>query len=880
MNFVDTAALRTSRLARYDRRIFLLRIVSRRGLHLFVLVLAVLFLTVLTAFGADTPWVRAVELAATVSASPASITLTWKPDTNDNFKGTSYYPTYTVYRRSPGGTWGPAIPVPYGRTTFRDTNVSVGTPYEYFVHRAYNHYGMTYEGHGYIRTGIELPAVHQRGKVAVVVDRTLIDSIRANLDIFEADLVGDGWEVVRIANYGRADAAAAIRGALQAQYNATAAPASRLAAVILLGHVPVVKSGPVNIDLHQNRPMPTDGYYGDMTTNWGTPSGTASAPVYPHTHFPGQIQLQVGRVDFYDLPALSAKSEPQLLNDYLAKVHRYRHRITPRTQRALIGDVFGDHGGGAYATNSYIIFAPMNGIGAGAYVLPNTDHAAATGRFIHRISDPAAPDFLWVCANGAGQVNGINELGFLGSNSYNTMFTQDIVRTGARGTFWMMFGSWFAEFDKRDNIMRTVLGLPDYPLTAAWAGRPYLYFHSMGIGETIGAGIRDSQNNDSSGNNDYFTPNVNTPGLDHLRCIHIALMGDPTLRLYPIPSVDPNYLTATMQGSAVTLSWRAVAGATGYHVYRAASFAGPYARLTNTPVASTTYTDVAPPSGGQHYMVRAGALQVTPSGSFQNLSQGTFVAVTVAGSNQVAAPTFSPQPNSYRGPQSVTISSPTSGASIRYTTNGTAPTATAGTLYAGPVQINSTTRFRAVAYRTGMTTSPVTDASYTVESSAPETVWIDDALPAGAVASSGGEGWRWLSSAPSPHRGTRAHQSALAAGLHEHAFGWASKTLPIPAGRTLFAWVYLDPSNPPTEIMLSFKSNNWEHRAYWGANRINYGANGTSARRYMGALPPPGQWVRLEVRAIDVGLEGHTLTGMSFSAFDGRVTWDDVGLLP
>ena len=45
----------------------------------------------------------------------------------------------------------------------------------------------------------------------------------------------------------------------------------------------------------------------------------------------------------------------------------------------------------------------------------------------------------------------------------------------------------------------------------------------------------------------------------------------------------------------------------------------------------------------------------------------------------------------------------------------------------------------------------------------------------------------------------------------------------------------------------------------------------------MGALPALGQWVRLEVPAAQVGLEGRTLNGMAFTLNDGRATWDYAG---
>jgi hypothetical protein len=177
---------------------------------------------------------------------------------------------------------------------------------------------------------------------------------------------------------------------------------------------------------------------------------------------------------------------------------------------------------------------------------------------------------------------------------------------------------------------------------------------------------------------------------------------------------------------------------------------------------------------------------------------------------------------------------------------------------------------------TPSTTTPSTPSTSTTTT--PEVVWLDDAVPAGAQSGgSGGDSWNWVSSNPTPNSGATAHQSASVAGLHEHFFTWANTPLSVATGDTLFAWVYLDPSNAPSEIMLNFCADNWEHRAYWGANKITYGTDGTASRKSMGALPAVGQWVRLEIPASAVGLEGKDVTGMSFSAFDGRVTWDKFG---
>jgi hypothetical protein len=159
-----------------------------------------------------------------------------------------------------------------------------------------------------------------------------------------------------------------------------------------------------------------------------------------------------------------------------------------------------------------------------------------------------------------------------------------------------------------------------------------------------------------------------------------------------------------------------------------------------------------------------------------------------------------------------------------------------------------------------------------------ETVWVWDDLPDGAVAGGDSESWNWVDDEPAAISDSLAHQSNLVAGMHQHYFQSATETLSIGAGDWLYAYVYLDPLNPPSEVMLQWNDGTWDHRAYWGANQIIvWGTDGTISRRYMGPLPLTDQWVRLEVPASAVGLEGHTLNGMAFTLYDGKATWDEAG---
>ncbi len=103
----------------------------------------------------------------------------------------------------------------------------------------------------------------------------------------------------------------------------------------------------------------------------------------------------------------------------------------------------------------------------------------------------------------------------------------------------------------------------------------------------------------------------------------------------------------------------------------------------------------------------------------------------------VAAPVFTPAPGTYASTQSVTIASSTSGASIRYTTDGSTPSSTAGTLYSGPVSIASTTTLRAIAYKAGLSDSSVTSGAYTIEAG---TTDVKFSIPASAVTASANDG--------------------------------------------------------------------------------------------------------------------------------------------
>ncbi len=78
----------------------------------------------------------------------------------------------------------------------------------------------------------------------------------------------------------------------------------------------------------------------------------------------------------------------------------------------------------------------------------------------------------------------------------------------------------------------------------------------------------------------------------------------------------------------------------------------------------------------------------------------------------VAAPVFSPNGGMINTATSVTIHSDTDGAVIYYTTNGTTPSATNGTLYSSAITVAATTTIKAIAIKDG-DSSAVTTVTFT-----------------------------------------------------------------------------------------------------------------------------------------------------------------------
>ncbi|HIA28490.1 MAG TPA: DUF1553 domain-containing protein, partial [Planctomycetes bacterium] len=168
---------------------------------------------------------------------------------------------------------------------------------------------------------------------------------------------------------------------------------------------------------------------------------------------------------------------------------------------------------------------------------------------------------------------------------------------------------------------------------------------------------------------------------------------------------------------------------------------------------------------------------------------------------------------------------------------------------------------------------------------AEEWAWVDDNQNNGGRTHFDGsqKAWPWVEGPDHPvHSGERSRLQKSTDKIIQHYFDQATRKVTVGQGDRLYAWVYLDEKDPPKTVMLQFYSGNWNHRAFWGGDRINFGTIGSDApdHRPMGTRPETGRWVRLEVDPALVGLKaGSVIDGFAFTQFGGTAYWDDGGVL-
>ena len=553
------------------------------------LLLFALFLSPIYFFTQSYSYDNAVLSEASVNENDTVITIKWQ-----SYMGATQY---NLYRKLYGGlSWGsPIANLGPLELFYGDSNVVANQLYEYRIMRV----GSTGTAYGYLVSGINTPIPYNKGTMVLIIDDYFLPDLQNEISELILDIEADGW-FVQQQLVNRNNSVSQVKSLIQGIYNSDPVATNGL---FLLGHVPVPYSGDINPDGHPDHlgAWPADVYYADIDGTWNDVSVNDVSASDPRQHnipgdgkfdesiLPSDVELEVARVDFYNLPAFS-NTETMLMQSYLGKLHAFKTRQYIPRDIALVEDNFLGMAEG-FAGSAYASFSPNVGIDS----IINGDYT----------SELLNNNYLWAYGTGGGWYSGASGI----------VNTSEFAANNYKSTFSMLFGSYFGDWDSADNLMRANLA-SGKTLSCSWSGRPYIYYHPLAMGENLGYCIQKTQNNNST----YFSSTLNT----FKRWIHIAQLGDPSLRAKYIS--PPNNLTcSTNANGSVDLSWSpSIESVIGYHVYRRLPNVSSWSLVDAAIISGTTYNDNSIVNGGTFiYMVRAVDTLRTASGKYFNQSLGT-----------------------------------------------------------------------------------------------------------------------------------------------------------------------------------------------------------------------------------------------------------------
>ncbi|MDZ4668681.1 MAG: T9SS type A sorting domain-containing protein [bacterium] len=546
---------------------------------------------------------QVIRISATANAD-GSITLTWP---YENFAG-----NYDIYKRLNQQTqnWGSA-PIASIAGTFnqyKDVAVKEGEAFEYQIVKRQ---GSTNVALGYIYAGNAFPEPKQYPAVILLIDSNFRLPLSTQINQLQADLYKEGY-VLYIDYAGRGEAVNSVRNRVKAIYqNALIKPAS----LFILGHVPVPYSGYYSSNSETPPPdghvegsgnhtgaWPADVVYGilgnGLTDDW-VDCKTGSQPrnynvvgdgKFDQSKLPSEAVLEVGRVDLFNMPAFK-KSDTALTAAYLDRNHAWRTGVWKVQERALVDNNFASLN---LASTGYANFAALVG-------------SNLTYDTLDYITAQKKGSYLWSYGCGAGSYTNCNGIGS----------TTSFVNDSFENVFTILAGSFFGDWDVQNNLLRAPIASKS--LASFWGGIPKWYVHHMGLGERIGKGTQISQNN----TNFYFSGQFNLSE----NSMHIALMGDPTLRMKNLPAVSN--LSAISENKVVKLLWSPVSEpGLGYAVYLVDTLSNTFYRLNDVPETGTTYNhDKNYVTGNYQYAVRAIKLETGASGTYFNAGGAAYARV-------------------------------------------------------------------------------------------------------------------------------------------------------------------------------------------------------------------------------------------------------------
>jgi chitodextrinase len=550
-----------------------------------------------------------VSVIPSAVVSSNTITLKWS-----NVTGVSYN-TATISRKTKTQTSWTQIGTTAGSNNqYVDSTPVVGTYYEYKIQISTS-VGTAY---GYVASGIQVPVVENRGKLLLMIDSAVanLSGMSTRLNTLRTDLKSDGWTLVDLPQQYSVPT---VKTAIVNAYNADP---TNVKALLIIGHIPVPRSGLAFApDGHGDHvgAWNADNYYADINGTWTDSGNNTSNPnsffhntsgdgKFDQSNFPSSLELQMGRIDFNWMDEFSTsygiQHDPIIYNAYFDRLHAYKVKSTIPQNRAFIQDNFHTSPGYNFAATGFRNF--------GSFVGPS-NITSRTGSSPTMFSDLNNQSYLFAYGCGGGgysSASGISTTGELADGNWG-------------GVFNFMFGSYFGDWDTNHNGFLNAIISKGSGLTNMWLGGTQGHLHNMAMGDTIGYVATQSMNNKISGIY-YPESGGNGTSVGSYDNVELALLGDPTLRINMLK--PPSNLAVNVSGNLL-FSWTAPAGETGvsYIVYEVGANGG-LTRITPTPITATSYqSSVTNAVQNKNYIVKTYKLTTSQTGSYYNMSIGSNV---------------------------------------------------------------------------------------------------------------------------------------------------------------------------------------------------------------------------------------------------------------
>ncbi len=524
------------------------------------------------------PRYRAVEVAGEISSNATKLTWLKVPNSSG----------YQIWKKLPDATsWGTMLAT-ITDTVYSGAALAEGDMVEYKIKNI--PVGTDSPAYGYIQLANKAQQKGFRGYMMMVVEDSAQLKCADALKVYKNILVSTGWRTIDV-TVKSSDLPGEVKTKIQA---ARSTYGTDLTTVFLIGRVPVPYSGNFAPDGHLDHygAWPADVYYGELTSNWTDESENTVAPTrqenwneigdgkFDQTLVPSDVELAVGRADFSNMPLFGDAYE--LLSQYLYRVSFWRTNQITVNRQGLIDDNFKtmQEGFSLTAWRSYSAIFDRHQIF-------ETDYRQGL----------KTSSYLMSYGCGAGSYTNANGI------AKSSEFAKDTLH----GAFTFLFGSYFGDWDTKNNFLRAPLAASGSVLTSGWSGRPIWILHKMATGATIGEVARLSQS-------DYTLYNRSYSGNYYGALTTTALMGDPSLTLENGEVVPTISISRTPNQALIEWDKAQGTGVLGYNVYQSIDN-GPWVKLNPNPLTELKYGVILSKTGKYEFIVRPVTLVSHPAGS-------------------------------------------------------------------------------------------------------------------------------------------------------------------------------------------------------------------------------------------------------------------------